>query len=67
MRRDPRSHDPAHPYASAGPDHGPEMSIEQIRERAHAIWIAEGKPEGREIDHWLRARRELEHEAASSR
>ncbi len=36
---------------------------EQVRERAHAIWLADGMPEGREVDHWLRARRELEREA----
>ncbi len=38
---------------------------EEVRERAHAIWLAEGMPEGREVDHWMRARRELEleHEA----
>ena len=35
----------------------------EVRERAHAIWLAEGTPEGREVDHWMRARRELEHEA----
>jgi hypothetical protein len=31
----------------------------EIRKRAHAIWEAEGRPLGRELDHWLRAR--LEH------
>ena len=36
---------------------------EEVSERAHAIWLAEGMPEGREVDHWLRARRELEREA----
>jgi hypothetical protein len=36
---------------------------EEVRERAHAIWLAEGMPEGREVDHWMRARRELEREA----
>ena len=35
----------------------------EVRERAHAIWIAEGRPEGREVDQWMRARRELEREA----
>ena len=35
----------------------------EVRERAHAIWLAEGMPEGREVDNWLRARRELEREA----
>jgi hypothetical protein len=27
--------------------------------RSHEIWLAEGMPEGLEIDHWLRARRDL--------
>jgi len=36
---------------------------EEVRERAHKIWVAEGMPEGREVDHWMRARRELEREA----
>ena len=35
----------------------------EVRERAHEIWVAEGMPEGREVDHWMRARRELEREA----
>ncbi len=35
----------------------------EVRERAHAIWLADGMPEGREVDHWMRARRELEREA----
>jgi hypothetical protein len=33
---------------------------DQIRERAHLIWIDEGKPDGRELDHWMRAKWELE-------
>ena len=36
---------------------------EEVRKRAHEIWLAEGMPEGREVDHWMRARRELEREA----
>ena len=35
----------------------------EVRERAHQIWLADGMPEGREVDHWMRARRELEREA----
>jgi hypothetical protein len=35
----------------------------EVRERAHALWVAEGMPEGREVDNWMRARRELEREA----
>ena len=28
---------------------------ERIRRRAHEIWLLEGKPEGREADHWFQA------------
>jgi Protein of unknown function (DUF2934) len=38
-------------------------SEDEVRERAHVIWLAEGKPEGREVDHWMQARRELERAA----
>jgi hypothetical protein len=43
-----------------------EMTAEQmerrqrIRERAHAIWIAQGRPHGRDVEFWLTAERELE-------
>ncbi|WP_411033763.1 DUF2934 domain-containing protein [Shinella sp. BYT-45] len=40
---------------------------ERIRKKAHEIWEEEGRPEGREYSHWLRARadvREEEGEAA---
>jgi hypothetical protein len=30
-----------------------------IRERAHALWVADGCPAGRELDHWLQAEQEL--------
>ncbi len=36
---------------------------EEVRRRAHEIWLAEGMPEAREVDNWMRARRELEREA----
>lgn len=32
---------------------------ERIRKRAHTIWEEEGRPEGREYSHWLRARAEI--------
>ena len=32
---------------------------EQIRRRAHELWEQEGKPEGREMDFWLQAEREI--------
>ncbi|HLW70250.1 MAG TPA: DUF2934 domain-containing protein [Candidatus Binataceae bacterium] len=36
-----------------------ENTFEQVRERAYAIWAREGKPEGRELEHWFRAEQEL--------
>jgi len=33
---------------------------ERIRQRAHEIWEEEGRPEGREYSHWLRARAEIQ-------
>jgi hypothetical protein len=32
---------------------------ERIRQRAHEIWEEEGRPEGREYSHWVRARAEI--------
>jgi hypothetical protein len=38
----------------------PQPSPEQaIRERAYAIWEEEGRPEGRDVDHWLPAEAEI--------
>jgi hypothetical protein len=31
-----------------------------IRERAYGIWIEEGRPHGRDLAHWRRARQELQ-------
>jgi hypothetical protein len=31
-----------------------------IRERAYAIWEQEGRPEGREWEHWFRAAGEIQ-------
>lgn len=33
---------------------------QRIRERAHRIWEEEGRPEGREDEHWRRAEREID-------
>jgi hypothetical protein len=30
-----------------------------IRQRAYAIWEAEGRPDGREWDHWIQASQEV--------
>jgi hypothetical protein len=40
---------------------GKEPGENAIRERAYEIWIEEGKPDGKAAEHWLRAKRELEH------
>jgi hypothetical protein len=37
---------------------------ERIRLRAHEIWEREGRPEGKEAEHWERASREIESEEA---
>jgi Protein of unknown function (DUF2934) len=50
---------PADIPAAAGSDGHKD---DQIRERAYLIWVDEGKPNGREVDHWLRAKWELERE-----
>jgi len=31
----------------------------EIAKRAYAIWLNEGAGHGRDLDHWLRAEREL--------
>ncbi len=31
----------------------------EIAKRAYAIWEVEGRPNGRQIEHWLRAEAEL--------
>ena len=41
-------------------DTGP--SDEAIRERSYYIWEREGFPEGKDLEHWLRAKAELEAE-----
>ncbi len=35
------------------------ITYEQIAQRAYEIWEREGKPEGKEQEHWLRAEEEL--------
>ena len=32
---------------------------ERVRRRAHQLWIEQGYPSGREIDHWTQAEREI--------
>lgn len=37
----------------------------KIRERCYLLWEGEGRPEGRALDHWLRAEAELRAEEAT--
>ena len=37
---------------------------DRIRERAHAIWEREGRPEGKHDEHWRRAVEEIDRESA---
>jgi hypothetical protein len=47
-----------HPWSARPVKRGWQMDDqeERIRRRAHEIWVLEGKPEGREADHWFQAR-----------
>lgn len=40
------------------------ISEDEIRERAHRIWMEEGCPHGRDVENWEQARQELEREAS---
>ncbi|RWP80049.1 MAG: DUF2934 domain-containing protein [Mesorhizobium sp.] len=44
-------------------DHGQE---ERIRRRAHEIWEREGRPQGREREHWDQAVQEIEAEGSEA-
>lgn len=37
----------------------------RIRARAHALWERDGRPQGRHIDHWQQATREIAEEDAA--
>jgi Protein of unknown function (DUF2934) len=53
---------------TARPKQGPFEREQRIRERAHALWEREGRPEGRDGEHWAQACREIdmgEHAAES--
>jgi hypothetical protein len=41
---------------------GKGIDEDRVRERAYLIWVDEGGPHGRELDHWLRAKWEIEGE-----
>jgi hypothetical protein len=52
-------HGPGDIPGATGNDRGKD---DQTRERAYLLWVDEGRPHGRELDHWLRAKWELERE-----
>jgi hypothetical protein len=39
---------------------------QRIRERAHRIWVAEGRPEGRADEYWRRAEELIQDESQSA-
>ena len=41
------------------------VTEEQIRNLAHAIWEQEGSPEGKDVEHYFRAKQILEEQEAS--
>jgi hypothetical protein len=40
---------------------------QRIRERAYQIWIEEGRPTGRDKEHWARAEQELSETTGEAR
>ena len=42
------------------------LATERVRQRAHALWEEEGRPEGRQDEHWATACRELQIEERDS-
>jgi hypothetical protein len=38
---------------------GKGVNEDRVRECAYLIWVDEGGPHGRELDHWLRAKWEI--------
>ncbi|MCW5697852.1 MAG: DUF2934 domain-containing protein [Bauldia sp.] len=44
--------------ATAMPDTAPGVDDETIRTIAYGFWLADGKPAGREAEHWARAKEE---------
>lgn len=46
------------------PQEQPTFSPEEIAERAYQIYERDGRSDGRDMDHWLQAERELREERA---
>lgn len=44
---------------SSSPFKTPPPTHDQISALAHAIWLDRGEPQGRDVEHWLEAERQL--------
>jgi Protein of unknown function (DUF2934) len=63
MASEPRSGvDPGVPTEIPIVTPGNGVNEDRIRARAYQIWVDEGSPHGRDVDHWLRAKWELDGE-----
>ncbi len=61
-RSDSGSRTPSIATQTAKPATGPRPdtpSQEQIAKRAYEIWVARGKPQGKDLENWRQAEREL--------
>ena len=53
--------DEAHRGSTHTGPHEAEPEEHRIRLRAYEIWEEQGRPKGRDVDHWTRAKWEIEH------
>lgn len=42
------------------------ISYEEVSKRAYNIWVQEGKPKDRELEHWLQAEQEVRNKNGKS-
>lgn len=60
MANEPLAESDSGVHGDAPIEKDPGSKDHHIRERAYHIWIDEGRPDGRELDHWLRAKWQVE-------
>jgi hypothetical protein len=58
--------DSASASGEEGQDPDPEAARRRIAERAYSLYVQGGREEGKALEHWLEAERELSHAAESS-
>jgi hypothetical protein len=49
------------PARAAAAAAAPGPTEAEIRHAAHQLWLEQGRPEGRELDHWFAAKETLRH------